>query len=158
MKNIAYSLLLTFASLEPPLGGSALAIQPGPTLTYEEFDRLPLERREKAYTQLSAETKAAFLRKRFEQWLAQHRGQLSSSQIAAVQEAINLVTPELFERAPNAEERQRQDAVSKKLRCSLGAELAYSFAQGEAAPAKGERSWTQVVHSWTEWVVDCVMK
>ena len=154
MKSIAYSLLLTFVSLGHPL----LAAQPRPTLTYEEFVRLPSERRDAAYTQLSAETKAAFLRKRFEQWLAENRGQLSSSQIVAVQEAINLVTPALFERAPNAEERQRQDAVSKKLRCSLGAELAYSFAQGEPAPVKGERSWTEVVHSWTEWVVDCVMK
>lgn len=154
MKNIAYSLLLTFASLEHPL----LAVQPGPTLTYEDFVRLPSERRDAVYPQLGAETKAAFLRKRFEQWLAENRGQLSSSQIAAVQEAIDLVKPELFERAPTAKERERQNAVAKKLRCSLGAERAYSFAQGEAAPVNVGRSWTQVLESWTEWVVDCVMK
>jgi len=155
MKTIAFSLLLAFASLEHPFN-AGLRTQPRPRLTYEEFVRLPPERRDEVYGQLSADTKAAFLRKRFDQWLAENRAQLSSRQVAAVREAINLVTPELFQRAPDAKDRERRDAVSKKLRCSLGSELAYSFAQGEAAPVKVERTWTQVLQSWTEWVVDCV--
>jgi hypothetical protein len=155
MKTIAFSLLLAFASLEHPFS-AALVTQPGPSLTYEEFVRLPPESRDEVYRQLSADTKAAFLRKRFDQWLTENRGQLSSRQVAAVREAINLVTPELFQRAPDAKERARQDAVSKKLRCSLGSELAYSFAQGQAAPVIVERTWTQVLASWTEWIVDCV--
>lgn len=158
MKTIACSLLFALAFLEHPVSAAAVTTQAAPSLAYEEFVRLPPERRDEVFRQLGAETKAAFLSKRWEQWLTENRGQLSSNQVAAVQEAINLVTPELFQTAPDAKARERQDAVAKKLHCSLGAELAYSFARGGAPPVKVERTWSQLLHSWTEWVVNCVMK
>jgi len=158
MKTIVYALFAMFTSTAYASSADALLTQPTPAPAYEEFVRLSPERRDEVYRQLSADTRAAFLKKRFELWLAENRGQLSSRQVAAVEEAINLVTPEMFTRAPDARVRERQDAVSHQLRCSLGQELAYSFANGEAAPVRVERTWTQILHSWTEWVVDCVMK
>ena len=47
----------------------------------------------------------------------------------------------MFRQAPDASARERQDVVSRNLFCALGGELAYSFAKGEAAPGRVERTW-----------------
>jgi hypothetical protein len=138
MKIVAFSLALLSA---PDLAG---AQSPGPAA-------LPPP------TAVSADAQASLLRRRFEQWLIEHRSQLSSSQIAAVQAAVELVTPALFQEPPNEGASAKQAAVGKKLYCSLGAELAYSFANGTSVPAKVDRSWTHTLQQWTEWVVDCVI-
>ena len=148
-------VMLVVTEVPAVVGGSGL--QSTPTPTYEEFVQLPADRRDALFAQLGADTKAAFLRRRFESWLTEHRRQLSARQVAAVQDAIDLVTPTMYERPPDEGEKARQDAVGKKLYCSLGAELAYSFANGKAAPVKVNRTWSQAFESWAEWVVDCVM-
>lgn len=149
---VILTLTAAFASNDRSL---ARAAQTPPT--YEEFVKLPAEQREAVFAQLSADMKAAFLRRRFESWLAEHRPHLNARQIATVQEAIDLVSPKMFDQPPAEKDRARQDAVAKKLYCSLGSDLAYSFARGET-PTKVDRTWSQALHAWTDWVVDCVMR
>ena len=132
--------------------------QPRQKLAYDEFVTLPDDRRDAVFQRLNAEDKAAIMRTRFERWLEEHRKDLSARQISTVGEAIDLVTPQIFEGPPDEQMKRRQNDVSERLACSLGSELAYSFAKGKPASTASEVTWTHVLRSWTEWVVECVLK
>ena len=110
-----------------------------------------------AFAQLGAEQKAALLRTRFEQWLEDNRESLNDRQVATVRKAIALVSPDIFRSSPDAGTKARQDAISSELYCSLGSDLAYSFARG-TPPSKVKKTWKQAGQDWYEWVTDCVMK
>jgi hypothetical protein len=158
MMFMAYLLVVVVAATALPAGGAVSPTQAAGTPTYEEFAQLPSDRREAVWAHLTPETKAVFLRARFERWLSAHRTRLNPRQIAVVKDATELVTPEMFRNPPDAKARERQDVVSKNLFCALGGELAYSFAKGEAAPGRVERTWAQALQSWTGWIFDCVVK
>ena len=106
---------------------------------------------------LAAEQKAVLLRSRFERWLDENRDDLSQHQIDAVRETIDLVSPGLYEQPPDRAAMARQDAVSARLHCALGTELAYSFAHG-TRPVKTDKTWRQTAQGWYEWITECAMK
>jgi hypothetical protein len=101
----------------------------------------------------AAEHHAEFLRGRFQRWLDTHRATLTSRQVAAIREVIE--SPELFRAPQDPQAIQRQQEISHKLYCALGSELAYALAN-DKTPAQPAHTWTQIIHTWIDWVVECV--
>jgi hypothetical protein len=126
--------------------------------TYDEFIRLSAEERDLLYAKLTVAQKGELLRAQFQHWLEDNRKTLNSKQIAAVTDAIILATPDGLRLSQDPKGVDRQLAVSSNLYCSLGPELAYAFAKGEPPPKPVERTWTQAVHAWIDWVANCVVK
>jgi hypothetical protein len=156
--NLAMVLLATVMSISTLDWNGSTAIQIPKKPTYDEFAKLPSSQRDALYASLSPEDKAELLRASFQRWLDEHRATLSNRQVAAVREAVEFVTPELFRTPQDPKVIDKQLAVSEKLSCSLGPELAYSLAKGQAPSQRVERTWTQVVETWIDWVVECVVK
>lgn len=156
--NITTVLLVTIVTASALDSNSSTSTQPAKTPSYEEFAQLPSTQRDALYATLSPEQKAELLRTRFQRWLDEHRATLSNRQVSAVREAIEFVTPELLRAPDDPKTIEKQLAVSAKLSCALGSDLAYSFAKGLPPSQRVERTWTQVVDTWIEWVVECVVK
>ena len=156
--NITIVLLAAVVSISTFDWSGSAAIQTPKRPTYDEFAQLPSTQRDALYATLSPEDKAELLRARFQRWLDEHRATLSNRQVSAVREAIEFVAPELFRTPQDPKAIEKQLAVSAKLSCALGAELAHSLAEGQAPSQRVERTWTQVVETWIDWVVECVVK
>jgi hypothetical protein len=103
------------------------------------------------------EQKAQALRAQFERWLDENEPNLNARQAAAVREAIEVVTPDLYRSTPDRDARARQDAISAKVYCQLGGDLAYSLAHG-TAPSRSSKTLRQVFEGWYEWVTECGMQ
>jgi len=81
--------------------------------------KLDSRQRIQRFQAMSPEDKAAVVQTHAQRWLEKNRGRLSTSQIALVQEAIDLVTPALY-RDPNAPEQvQKYKELSAKLTCQM---------------------------------------
>ena len=156
MRNNGWILLvLVFLGLAVGVGARSFQAN---TPTYEEFIRLSADERDRLYAKLTDQQQGQLLRAQFQHWLDANRKTLNGKQIAAVTEAINAITPDGLRLGPDPNGVERQLAVSSNLYCSLGPELAYAFAKGEPPPKPVERTWTQAVHAWVDWVANCVVK
>ena len=156
--NITTMVLVIVIVGGSPEWNTSAETQAAKTVTYDEFRQLPEAQRDSVYAILGAENKAELLRSRFQRWLDEHRATLTSRQVSAVREVIESVTPELFRAPQDPKAIQRQLEMSHKLYCALGSELAYSFANDKTPAQPAEHSWTQTVHTWIDWMVECVAK
>ena len=105
----------------------------------------------------NADQQASALRSKFERWLDENRNDLNDRQVAAVREAIDHISADMFSHPASPEAQAREDAIRKKLNCALDGELAYSLAHG-TRPAKVEKTLSQTAAEWFDWVTQCVMK
>jgi hypothetical protein len=135
----------------------SVSAQSAQQITFEEFDRLPAAHQAAVYATVSPEEKAQLLRARFQRWLDENSAALSARQQSAVREVIETVSAELFRNPQDPASVQRQVTTSEKVYCALGSELAFAFAKDQRA-GPVERTWTQAVHQWVDWTMECVIK
>ncbi|MBI2219607.1 MAG: hypothetical protein HYU53_00165 [Acidobacteria bacterium] len=147
---IAAILLLTFAAPS--------AVARAGDNGYEQFMSLTAEQRREAFARLPADQKAALKRTHAQRWLETHRAELSAGQVAAVEQAIDFVTPELYDGPQTEERRRREQEIRKRLECSIGRDrAAAAFVLMPEIPQPTPEGLGRVVDQWLGWFVDCVI-
>lgn len=133
-------------------GPSQVQLQP---MTYEAFMAVETPKRSEVFATLTPENKSALKRAHAEAWLARNRQRLSTKQIAAVQEAIAFLSPELYRQPAVAEMRVKEGKIRQQLECTLNRSdviEAFTFLTPGPAPTFSER-----VDEWLSWFGDCVV-
>lgn len=124
--------------------------------SYDSFMKESLEQREARFRGLSPEAKAALKRTHTERWLKEHRRELTSSQIALVEEGIAFITPALYQHPEDAVKRKQEEDLISRLTCSLGQQrvtAAFTF-----LPVPAKQTWRGAVDEWLVWFHECLIK
>ena len=132
-----------------------------PSMSYDEFMKIEPSQRADRFRSMTGQEKAAIKRAHAQSWLSTNAGTLSPAQIAAVQEAIAFITPELYLNPDDPELTRRQDELTRKLSCVVGAEKAKAaFVVVRQSPSQrvGGAAWEVVVDRWLTWFTDCVIR
>lgn len=120
MKLIVAGVVAATVALSSSAGlPLALQQEAAPQISYEEFMKLGHASRRQRFAQVDAGTKAAIMRSHIAAWLAKNRGRLSTGQVAVVQDAIEFVTPELYESPTTRDLMARSEALQARLACRL---------------------------------------
>jgi hypothetical protein len=128
-----------------------------PRLSYDEFLKLDDQERESVLSRMSVEQRIVLRRAHAERWLEQNRPSLTASQVAVVTEAIQLLSPERYRNPSDPELIKQEERISHRLACSLGERRALAAFTFRSQPTPPARSWSAVLDSWAEWLVECVM-
>lgn len=127
-------------------------------MSYDEFTKLSQAQRDGHFAAQDPEGKAALMRAHLERWLDVHRADLNDRQIALVKEVIEFASPALYRNPQDTALNAQQEALGRRLSCSLGSDLASTISPVGAPPRRIERTWSQAAHQWVEWIVTCVVK
>lgn len=130
------------------------ATPPGSPLSEADFMQAPAAQ-DREVTALSPEDRAAIMKQHLERWLDVHRPDLSSNAQGLVREAIDLVTPQMYSRAPTEAEQQRQLLLGQRLACALGDARASTLMQRDQPPRRITQSWGDSTREWIDWFVEC---
>ena len=134
----------------PPLGAA---------ITYDDFVGLAPEARREQFQRLSAEHKALFIRTHAQRWLAANQSRLSDAQIAAATDAIEFVTPQMYQQPNDPGVLERQRKITQKLSCTLGLENTRHAFVLDAPQQQSERStWQSTADEWWSWLSECVVR
>lgn len=131
------------------------ATPPGSRLTDADFLKVLAAQQDREFAALSPENRAAIMKQHLERWLDVHRPDLSSNAQVLVRETIDLVTPELYSRAPTEAEQQRQLLLGQRLACALGGAHASTLMPRGHPPQRISQSWGESTREWIEWLVNC---
>ncbi len=104
-----------------PSGGLAQS-QPQsttPQISYAEFIKLEPTARRQRFAEVNAETKGAIMRSHIVDWLTRNRSRLSAGQVEVVRDAIEFVTPALYESPTDPDLEARGKALEARLVCKL---------------------------------------
>jgi hypothetical protein len=147
------------------LSFAALAVdgQPSPagqrTLAYEELMKLGDKERESSLLQMPPAERLRLKRTHAQRWLEKNRASLTPSQVAVAQEAIDFISPERYRDLSDPELMKQEAEIAHRLACSLGEERAVAaFTFREIAPPSSNRPWSDLLDSWAQWLVECVIR
>jgi hypothetical protein len=123
-------------------------------MSYEQFMRLDAAQRVSRFQGLTPQDKARLKRTHAEHWLAGHRDRLNARQLAAVENAVAFISPDLYERGQDAASKAREERIKSDLQCSLSHKDvmdAFTFWDPAPQPALGE-----MIDEWLSWFSNCV--
>lgn len=128
-----------------------------PANAYQQFIQRPPAERATAFERFSADKKACMKRLHAVRWLEQSGQDLSASQVAAVREAINFVTPEIYTNPDDPVLVRREGEVKANLACQIGrqqAQAAFSFHRESTSSSSGVGLFAR----WLERFSDCYLR
>lgn len=127
------------------------------TVSYDEFLDLEEKERESMLARMPPERRIWLKRVHAERWLEEKRTSLTTSQVAVVTEAIRFLSPERYRNHRGPELIKQETEIAHRLACSLGERRALAaFTFRDEEPTRS-RSWSDVLDSWAQWLVECVM-
>lgn len=155
MTRFVLTVLAVALSLAVVVDADQLA--PDPTRpSYDEFMRLSADERESRILQMGLAGRLALRRIHAQRWLDKNRASLRASQVAVVQEAIDFISPERYD-APYDPELAKQEAdIAHRLACALGEQRALAAFTFRDEPSQGNRTWSNLLDTWAQWLVECV--
>jgi len=90
------------------------------TIGYDVFFLSPVKERIRIFNEISAENRAFLLKTQAERWLATNRSRLTNEQVVVVEEVIQLISPEWYEKTCDFEEiKPEAEALARKLEAVL---------------------------------------
>lgn len=151
-----FLVMLAVAMAGLGLAASVLsATPPGSPLSNADYLMAPPAQPGQEIAAQSPEHRAASMKQHLERWLEVHQPDLSSHAQALVREAIDLVTPEMYSRAPTAAEQEQQFLLGQRLACALGDARASTLMQRDHPPQRINQSWGESTREWIDWFVSC---
>lgn len=150
-------LLVLLSMLAAPQGAADPCQQvQEPASAYQRFMQLQPADRPAAFQSFTADKKACIKRLHAAHWLEQSGQHLSASQVAAVREAIDFLTPELYTNPEDPGLMRREAEVKNNLACQIGrqqAQAAFSF-DGTRTPSSGGGLFDR----WLQRFSDCYLR
>jgi hypothetical protein len=148
-----YLVMLVVSMAGLGLAASVLsATPPGSPLSGSNFTEVAATQPAAA---LSAEDRAASMKQHLERWLEVHRPDLSNHAQSLTREAIALVTPEMYSRAPTEAQQQQTLLLGQQLACALGHARAGTLMQRDRPPQRISLSFGDSTREWIDWFVEC---
>ncbi len=161
MRFLKIAAVMTMVGAASVLAHSQRLGVPAASMTYDDFVKLEPMHRADRFRSMSPEEKAAIKRTHAQLWLGANRKTLSAAQIAAVEEAIAFITPEVYLNPEDPELGRRQDALRRKLSCVVGPEngtAAFVVVHQSPSQRVDQPAWEVVVDRWLAWFTDCVIR
>lgn len=156
-------IVIGLVSLALAVGSVLAAPRPQSTtnvssISFDDFMRLDAQNRRERFSQLDATDKAMLVRTHAERWLAKNRGRLGASEQAFIEEAITLVTPEIFNPPVDPKTAHRQDELTDRYRCRVNpadVSAAFDVLGIRGKPAKNQH-WTYLSQAkcWIIWFTE----
>lgn len=155
-RRIVAACILVFL-LATPTAGNQRSSADETGIPYDEFVTLSAAAQASALRQMAPDRRAILKKIHAERWLEKHRASLDASQVAAVQAAIDLLSPGRSGNRQDPASIEREAQVAHRLWCAIGEERALeAFTFRDQAPTV-DRSWSALLDSWAQWLVECVI-
>ncbi|WP_420455259.1 hypothetical protein [Rubrivirga sp.] len=124
------ALLLALATL----AGCSTGAQ---TISYDEFSALPRAEQVRVFNEIEPENRAALVRTQAERWLDIYRDRLNPEEVAAAEDVIAQIVPDLYDGAPQSD---RAEALKEQALSTLPLEFVrLAFAEPGATPPPASR-------------------
>jgi hypothetical protein len=126
-------------------------------MSLDAFMKIDESKRRAVFAGLTPENRARLKREHATRWLRTHRPELSPRQIAAVEQAILFLTPEVYANPDAPGLRAREEKVIHDLSCALGKQAAAEAFAWSTPEATSFRK-PNTLDDWLAWFSDCVVK
>lgn len=130
--------------------------------SYDDFARLPADRKRERFFALTPEGRAMIYRTHAERWLASNRARLSGSEIAVFEEIVAFITPELYGRTLDRGLEERERALQARMRCRVSDEDVMAMMdvfEDTPVASPPRRTWTYLSQAkcWVEWAAESLV-
>lgn len=128
---------------------------------YDAFMKLSSQNRRARFNAMSAEARATIVRTHVRRWMDRNAGRLSAGELAAFEEIVAFLTPELSGHATSAPNK-REDAVAARIRCRVAPEDVRHATNvfGEPAESPGRTmKWTSLTQAqcWVDRMIEAAV-
>jgi len=123
-------------------------------VSYDAFLKLAPPQRNRTFQSLSPEQKATLKRTHAQRWLELHQSELTADQRAAVRQAIDFISPDLYRNPSDPTFRRQEDEIRNRLSCSIGrarVQEAFTF-----LGPPGDQTLLDAIDGWLTRFSDCL--